>query len=117
MSSGLFASATAQRPGPKLTDPLPGTVLNCRTTLAHQTDVAVTVYNSDLALVRDTPAFSMLAGWVPLDNRCAPQYINAQLKLDAGEVHLAQLPGVPLERARVTVMAAPTDPMREEAFA
>ena len=48
------ASAPVRRPTQtKLNDPLKDSVVSAETTLKDQTDVAVTIYNNDLALVRD----------------------------------------------------------------
>ena len=47
---------------PKLTNPIEGKVASSETTLADQTEVAVTIYNANLALVRDRRKVAMLPG-------------------------------------------------------
>lgn len=73
---------------------------------------------ADYVLTLDRSDASMdLAGWVTLNNQSGAQYTNAQVKLVAGEVHVAQ----PERRAPVEMMRAMADgaapAMAEEAFA
>ena len=59
-----------------------------------------------------------LTGWVTLSNRSGATYTDAQLKVVAGEVHVAPPRPVMDMAAGARVMrAAATAPMREEAFA
>ncbi len=57
-----------------------------------------------------------LDAWVTLNNGSGAAYINAQLKLVAGDVNIAR-PEVKLGRAMMAVRGAPVQEMREEAFA
>ncbi|MCC6697330.1 MAG: hypothetical protein IT365_17000, partial [Candidatus Hydrogenedentes bacterium] len=54
------AQVTLERPDSALVDPLKESGVASETTLADQQDVAVTVYNNNLALVRDTRAIKMM---------------------------------------------------------
>ncbi|MBN2312009.1 MAG: DUF4139 domain-containing protein [Candidatus Hydrogenedentes bacterium] len=71
-------------------------------------DYVVTLDQSDAAMD--------LEGWVTLDNRSGAQYTDAQLKLVAGEVHVAP-PPAPAPREGLRAMAKGAAPVREEAFA
>jgi len=64
----LVASAYAdpRHDGVQLKDPLEGTFYDAETTLEDQTDVAVTVYNNNLALVRDRRNVVLYPGEVSL---------------------------------------------------
>ncbi|MDK1022040.1 MAG: DUF4139 domain-containing protein, partial [Candidatus Hydrogenedentes bacterium] len=57
-----------------------------------------------------------LDAWVTLNNNSGAPYINAQLKLVAGDVNIAR-PEVKISRAKMAVRGAPMQEMREEAFA
>ena len=63
----IAAASVAQEPAApptetKLRDPLKESVANAETTIQDQTDVAVTIYNNDLALVRDRRKVKLLPG-------------------------------------------------------
>jgi len=63
--TGVAAAQEAAAPAPaqtKLNDPLKNSVVSAETTLKDQTDVAVTIYNNDLALVRDRRKIKLLPG-------------------------------------------------------
>ncbi len=63
--TGMAAAQEAAAPAPaqtKLNDPLKNSVVSAETTLQDQTDVAVTIYNNDLALVRDRRKIKLLPG-------------------------------------------------------
>ena len=68
--AGVAAAQQTPAPAPapvapaetKLRDPLKDTVVSAETTLQDQTDVAVTIYNNDLALVRDRRKVKLLPG-------------------------------------------------------
>lgn len=63
--TGLAAAQEAAAPAPahtKLNDPLKNSVVSAETTLQDQTDVAVTIYNNDLGLVRDRRKIKLLPG-------------------------------------------------------
>lgn len=60
------AAANAAPATPRLNDPLAESVNAGETTLADQTDVAITVYNNDRALVRDRRTIKLLPGEVQL---------------------------------------------------
>jgi len=55
-----------ETPNLALKDPLAGNVVNAETTQADQTDVAVTIYNNDRALVRDRRNIKLLPGEITL---------------------------------------------------
>ena len=57
-----------------------------------------------------------LHAWVTLNNSSGAPYINAQLKLVAGDVNIAR-PEIELRRGLLAARAAPVQEMREEAFA
>ena len=61
VGSGLRITQVAVA-GAALTDPLKEAGIGMETTLADQQNVAVTVYNNDMALVRDTRAIKMMPG-------------------------------------------------------
>lgn len=78
--------------------------------LQWRADYVVTLARSDTSMD--------LAGWVTLDNKSGATYTNAQLKLVAGEVNVAQPPGAPRMAGEKMVMRREmAAPMREEAFA
>ena len=56
------APGVAAPPETKLNDRLKDSVVSAGTTLQDQTDVAVTIYNNDLALVRDRRNVKLLPG-------------------------------------------------------
>ncbi len=63
----LLAGAASAQQAPasvetKLNDPLKDSVASAETTIKDQTDVAVTIYNNDLALVRDRRKIKLLPG-------------------------------------------------------
>ena len=61
-----------------------------------------------------------IAAWVTLNNQSGTQYTNAQLKLVAGEVNVAQPPQMVRRKAVAAKMeiasAGAAEPMRQEAF-
>jgi hypothetical protein len=60
---GLLAAVGADaQPNTQLVNPLEGTAYDSATTLDDQTDVAVTVYNAGIALVRDRREVKLLPG-------------------------------------------------------
>lgn len=65
MSCGAGSSAQ-ERSIPKLNDPLEGKISVSETGVEDQTDVAVTVYNNNLALVRDRRLIKLLPGEISL---------------------------------------------------
>jgi hypothetical protein len=60
-----------------------------------------------------------VSGWVTMNNECGATFANAQLKLVAGDVNIAQPPPVVMEKLMRGVAAEPMAPPmpQEEAFA
>ena len=72
------ACAAAQEGRIQLKDPLEGTFYDAETTLEDQTDVAVTVYNNNLALVRDRRKVVLYPGEVSLKFMDVAQQIRPE---------------------------------------
>jgi len=62
VAADFEAALRASQEPPRLQDSLKGSAFQAESTLADQTDVAVTVYNNDLALVRDKRDVKLLPG-------------------------------------------------------
>ncbi len=71
-----------------------------------------------VTLAKDEKALDV-SGWVTMNNQCGATFTNAQLKLVAGDVNIAQPPPVPMEKAmRMEPTGGMAPPMpQEEAFA
>jgi hypothetical protein len=78
----LYRSASAQSPGQAGLQPADGTVT---TTLADQTDLAVTVYNSNIALVRDVRQLTLPAGGSRL------RFMDIAASINPATVHFRSL--------------------------
>ena len=79
------AALAAEAPDLKLKNPLEGKLTLERSTIDDQTDVAVTVYNNDLALVREKRQVKMLPGEVSL------QFMDVASGIKPETVHLVSL--------------------------
>lgn len=78
LTLALTATALGQAPEVKLKDPLQETFYNAKSALADRTDVAVTVYNNGLALVRDTRKLILPPGEVSLEFGDVAQQIRPE---------------------------------------
>lgn len=79
----------------KLEDPVEERLQSAQSTQADQTDVAVTVYNSNRALVRDRRALKMLPGEHPLRfmdvaSAIIPETVNLRSLNDSGALHILE---------------------------
>jgi hypothetical protein len=79
----------------KLNDPLKGAFEGAETTLQDQTDVAVTVYNNNLALVRDRRKVSLYPGNVSLRfadvaQQIRPETVSLQSISEPGAIHILE---------------------------
>jgi len=85
-----------QRGGPvKLEDPLAGKLPNAETTLDDQSDVAVTVYNNNLALVRDRRKIKLLGGETALRfsdvaQQIRPETVSLQSVSKPGSIRILE---------------------------
>lgn len=91
---GTGAFAQVENP-PKLENPLKGKYLDAETTAADQTDVAVTVYNNDLALVRDQRKITLLPGeqllkFMDVAQQILPQTVNLKSLSAPGSLHVLE---------------------------
>lgn len=101
----LWSAAQAQAPADnapapvptnlKLNDPLKGAFDGAETTLKDQTDIAVTVYNGNLALVRDRRKVSLYPGNVTLRfadvaQQVRPETVSLQSVLDPGKLSILE---------------------------
>lgn len=80
---------------PRLTDTVEGRLRMGKTTLEDQTDVAVTVYNNDRALVRDRRTVKLLPGESALNFSDVAQYIMPETVSlrslnDPGKLHILE---------------------------
>ncbi len=101
---GIFAVALAgilvigvaeQAAGLQLRDPIGGRLHNTQTTLEDQTDVAVTVYNNDRALVRDRRKISLMPGELHLNfmdvaESIMPQTVSLRSLSDPGNLKILE---------------------------
>lgn len=88
---GQDASATP----PRLADPLLGAVYTAESTLADQRDVAVTVYNNGLGLVRDQRKLALLPGeqtlaFKEVAARIRPESVQLVSVSDPGRLHVLE---------------------------
>ena len=79
----------------KLKDGLEGNVTSSQTTVADQTDVAVTVYNNDRALVRDRRKIKLAPGELTLKfmdvaEKIQPETVSLVSLSDAGNLHILE---------------------------
>ena len=79
----------------KLEDPVEERLQSAQSTQADQTDVAVTVYNSNRALVRDRRALKMLPGEHPLRfmdvaSAIIPETVNLRSLNDSVSLHILE---------------------------
>lgn len=91
------AVPTVPTPAPtlKLKDGLEGNVTSSQTTVADQTDVAVTVYNNDRALVRDRRKIKLAPGELTLKfmdvaEKIQPETVSLVSLNDAGNLHILE---------------------------
>jgi hypothetical protein len=91
------AVPTIPTPAPtlKLKDGLEGNVTSSQTTVADQTDVAVTVYNNDRALVRDRRKIKLAPGELTLKfmdvaEKIQPETVSLVSLNDAGNLHILE---------------------------
>jgi len=80
---------------PKLKDPLEGTFYAAQTTLEDQQDVAVTVYNNNLALVRDRRKVVLYPGEVSLKfmdvaEQIRPETVSLKSLTDPKALHILE---------------------------
>jgi len=99
MFAALLAWASvgvAEAPPPlKLADPLKEATEGAQTTLEDQTDVAVTVYNNDVALVRDRRKVKLFPGEVTLRfadvaQQIRPETVSLGSLSDPGRLHILE---------------------------
>jgi hypothetical protein len=93
MSSGPVAAP--DKPQLTLTDTLNGAVNASETTVADQTDVAVTVYNNNRALVRDRRTVKLLPGEVSLKfmdvaQQIMPETVSLKSLSAPGQLHILE---------------------------
>ncbi|MCP4640450.1 MAG: DUF4139 domain-containing protein [bacterium] len=91
----IVAAGTAGGQSPKLSDPLQGKVHQARTGLAEQTDVAVTVYNTDLALVRDRRKLTLMPGeqsltFMDVAQQVRPQTVSLRSVSAPGSIRIVE---------------------------
>ncbi len=91
------AVPTVPTPAPqlKLKNGLEGNVTSSQTTVADQTDVAVTVYNNDRALVRDRRKIKLAPGELTLKfmdvaEKIQPETVSLVSLNDAGNLHILE---------------------------
>ena len=89
------SAVTAQAPQLKLKDGLEGNVTSSQTTVADQTDVAVTVYNNDRALVRDRRKIKLAPGeltlrFMDVAEKIQPETVSLVSLNDAGSLHILE---------------------------
>jgi hypothetical protein len=89
------AIASAQERGLQLQDPLEGTFRMEETTVEHQTDVAVTVYNNNLALVRDRRKLTLSPGELSLRfsdvaQQIIPETVSLESVTEAGSLRILE---------------------------
>jgi len=87
--------AVSQEMPIKLNDPLKNTAYSAESTVADQTDVAVTVYNNNLALVRDRRKVKLLPGEVELRfmdvaQQIRPETVSLKSLTDTGALHIIE---------------------------
>ena len=86
----------AQDPAPpQLENPLKGKYLDAQTTASDRSDVAVTVYNNDLALVRDRRKISLLPGeqelkFMDVAQQIQPETVSLKSLSNAGALHVLE---------------------------
>ncbi len=90
----LAAISNAQIP-PQLDNPLKGKYLDAQTTAADQTDLAVTVYNNDLALVRDKRKICLLPGeqeltFMDVAQQIQPETVSLRSVSAPGTLHVIE---------------------------
>ncbi len=79
----------------KLVDPLKGAFEGAETTLENQTDLAVTVYNNNLALVRDRRKVELYPGHVSLQfadvaQQIRPETVSLESISEPGKLHILE---------------------------
>ena len=79
----------------RLKDPIDGKIHTSETTLEDQTDLAVTVYNSNRALVRDTRNLKFLPGesqlkFMDVAEQIMPQTVSLRSLNDPGKLHILE---------------------------
>jgi len=79
----------------KLKNGLEGNVTSSQTTVADQTDVAVTVYNNDRALVRDRRKIKLAPGeltlkFIDVAEKIQPETVSLVSLNDAGNLHILE---------------------------
>lgn len=92
---GQESPALTQPEPPKLIDPLGDLYAGATSTLADQTDVAVTVYNNDRALVRDTRTISLPSGeqtlkFMGVAEQIQPQTVGMKSLTSPGAFHILE---------------------------
>jgi hypothetical protein len=84
-----------ETPSLKLQDPVKATISASETSLSDQTDVAVTVYNNDRALVRDRRKIILLPGELSLKfmdvaQQILPETVSLKSLSDPGKLHILE---------------------------
>lgn len=87
--------AVGQEATIKLEDTLKKTAYSTESTVADQTDVAVTVYNNNLALVRDRRKVKLLPGetelkFMDVAQQIRPETVSLKSISDAGALHIIE---------------------------
>ena len=93
MAQGPVAEVPA--PSVKLHDPLKGVVHSAESTLEDRTDVAVTVYNNNLALVKDRRKVTLLPGehwlaFMDVAQQIRPETVSLQSVSEPGSLHVLE---------------------------
>ena len=98
LAGSVFAQEPAEAPAPaapKLQDTLKGKTYSAESTLKEQTDVAVTIYNNNLALVKDRRKVVLLPGqqalkFMDVAQMVQPQTVSLRSVSAPGTLHILE---------------------------